>query len=96
VFNTTTIQDDDGSISDSLVVNSQEDRARIVLDIGEDSSTATGAAGNVSGLHANASDIGALDEGDEATVELTTQAGGETTVTLTVPDSLSGKSSVSL
>jgi len=35
-------------------------------------------------------------EGKTADVTLTTQAGGETTVTITVPDSLSQKSSVSL
>jgi len=35
-------------------------------------------------------------EGQSADITITTQAGGETTVTVTVPDSLSGKSSVEL
>ncbi len=37
-----------------------------------------------------------LGEGDSADVTITSQAGGETTVTITVPDSLSQKSSVAL
>jgi flagellin FlaB len=37
-----------------------------------------------------------LGGGDSATLTLSTQSGGETTLTLVVPDSLSGKSSVSL
>jgi hypothetical protein len=75
-FSTTTIQDDDGSIADSTVINSQEDRAVVTLDVGAGDNVTT-SDGNTS-----ASQISALDEGDEATVETTTQAGGETTVTL--------------
>ena len=37
-----------------------------------------------------------LDAGESATLTVSTQSGGETTLTLVVPDSLSGKSSVSL
>ena len=37
-----------------------------------------------------------LSGGDSATLTISTQSGGETTLTLVVPDSLSGKSSVSL
>jgi len=69
-FNTTTIQDDDGSIEDSLVLNSQEDRAVIVLDIGDD----TTAAGNVNNL--DTGDIENMSEGQEASIEITTQADG--------------------
>jgi len=42
------------------------------------------------------SGITPLTEGSSASIQITTQAGGETTVTLTVPDSLSGKTTVSL
>ncbi|MEF8783494.1 MAG: archaellin/type IV pilin N-terminal domain-containing protein [Haloarculaceae archaeon] len=84
-FTSTIIQDDDESISDSLVLNSQEDRARLTLDVGQ---------GNVSGVDSTA--ISTLNEGEEATIEITTQAGGTTTATLTVSDSLSGKEAVDL
>ncbi|MFT4922219.1 MAG: flagellin FlaB, partial [Haloarculaceae archaeon] len=40
--------------------------------------------------------VNALSEGQTADIEITTQAGGSTTVTLVVPDSLSGKTSVAL
>ena len=86
-FNTTTIQDDDNSIGDSLVLNSQDDRAKVVVDIGQS---------NVSSPRGNATAITELDEGSEVSVEITTQAGGTTTATLTVPDSLSGKDAVNL
>ena len=85
-FSTDTIQDDDSSIEDSLVLNSQEDRAIISLDLGNNDNVPS----------ANTSSISNMTEGQEATIELTTQAGGVTTTTLTAPDSLSGKSSVSL
>jgi flagellin FlaB len=85
-FSTDTIQDDDTSIESSLVLNSQEDRAIISLDLGNNDNVPS----------ANTSSISNMTEGQEATIELTTQAGGVTTTTLTVPDSLSGKSSVSL
>ncbi|MEF8782067.1 MAG: archaellin/type IV pilin N-terminal domain-containing protein [Haloarculaceae archaeon] len=86
-FNTTTIQDDDDSITDSKVLNDQEDRARIMLDLGS-------ASDNITTV--DTGDIDAIEEGDEATIEVTTQAGGTTTATLTVPDSLSGKDAVNL
>ena len=91
-FGTDTIQDDDSSISDSLVMNSREDRAKMILDIGSNNA----AAGNDNISSVNTTSIGSLQEGGEASIEITTQAGGETTVTLTAPDSLSGKSSVTL
>jgi flagellin FlaB len=40
--------------------------------------------------------VGPLNESASASVEITTQAGGQTTVTITVPDSLTGKSAVDL
>jgi flagellin FlaB len=86
-FNTTTIQDDDDSITDSKVLNDQEDRARIMLDLDS-------ASDNITTV--DTGDIDAIEEGDEATIEVTTQAGGTTTATLTVPDSLSGKDAVNL
>jgi flagellin FlaB len=88
-FQTSTIQDDDDSIETSKVLNSQEDRAVVTLDIGNNTGT-----DNVTSV--NTANISTLGEGSEATIEVTTQAGGTTTATVTVPDSLSGKSSVSL
>jgi flagellin FlaB len=85
VFNTTTIQDDDNSIDDSKVINSQDDRATVTLRIGQNH-----------GNSFNASDISNMTEGQEVTIELTTQAGGTTTSTLTAPNSLSNKESVTL
>jgi archaellin len=37
-----------------------------------------------------------LDEGEQATLTITTEAGGETEVRVTVPDSLAGESAVTL
>jgi flagellin FlaB len=84
-FNSTIIQDDDDSISDSLVLNSQDDRARITLELHD-----------MGWSNVNTSEVNNLTEGQEVTIEITTQAGGTTTATLTTPDSLSGKSSVNL
>jgi flagellin FlaB len=83
-FNTTTIQDDDSSIANSTVLNEPEDRANLVFDLN-----------NVTNL-GNASAISPLNESASASVQLTTQAGGETTVTITVPDSLTNKDAVDL
>jgi flagellin FlaB len=78
-FGIRTIQDDDGSISGSTVVNDPEDRAVVEVN---DSSPGAG--------------ITPLGEGQTAEVKFNTQAGGETTVTLVVPESLSGVTTVSL
>ncbi len=74
-FTIAAIQDDDGSISNSDVLNSPEDRVIVSIPAWE---------------------FGAPGEGDQVSVQITTQAGGQTTATLTVPESLSGKSAVEL
>jgi len=89
VFATSTFQDDDNSISNSNVLNDPADRANMKFQT--DSVTAAGAGDSeVTAISAN------LYEGSTATIKLNTQAGGETTATLVVPESLSGKSAVSL
>lgn len=87
VFATTAVEDDDGSIGGSYILNSPEDRAVIMLDLGDSSDYIAGA---------DASDVGNLTEGESAIVEITTQSGSVTTETLTVPSSLSNEGSVSL
>ncbi|WP_026190116.1 archaellin/type IV pilin N-terminal domain-containing protein [Halomicrobium katesii] len=83
-FLTSTFQDDDDSIGTSSVLNDPADRA--VMTFRTSSSTQS----DVDKVSAT------LDEGSTATIKLNTQAGGETTATLVVPESLSGKSAVSL
>jgi len=88
-FVTSTFQDDDNSIENSNVLNDPADRATMTFQT--DSVTAANAAiGNVDAISAN------LYEGSTASIKLNTQSGGETTATLVVPESLSGKSAVSL
>ncbi len=86
-FATKAVEDDDGSIAESQVINSPEDRAIIMLDLGENSDYIGGA---------DASEVGNLTESETATIDITTRSGGVTTETLTVPGSLSNRSSVSL
>ena len=90
VFHLDTVQDDDQSIANSSVINEPEDRAKIVLALSENSSL----SGNFNGHNATA--VGPINESASASIQLTTQAGGETTVTITVPDSLTGKDAVEL
>ena len=76
------VQDDDGSVSESQVLNDPSDRARLTFsatDIREGDGTAS-----------------PLPEGSTATVRLNTQSGGTTTVRLVVPETLSGNSAVTL
>jgi len=92
-FDTAPIEDDDGSISATNVINDQTDRAQIIFDLGDhdDSHDHDDVAAVDSG------DISPpLDEGEQATIQLTTEAGGETTPTLSVPETLSQKTSVTL
>jgi flagellin FlaB len=89
VFHLDTVQDDDQSIANSSVINEPEDRAKLLLAIGENTSVN-------STYSNNASAVGPLNESASASIQLTTQAGGETTVTITVPDSLTGKDAVEL
>jgi flagellin FlaB len=92
-FDTAPIEDDDGSISATNVINDQTDRAQIIFDLGDHDDShdhddvATVDSGDISPP---------LDEGEQATIQLTTEAGGETTLTLTAPETLSQKTSVTL
>ena len=80
VFRYQTLRDDDTSISDDNTLNDPVDRAVITI-----------------GLNSTNDNIDAeLSGGDSASLTISTRSGGETTLTLVVPDSLSGKSSVSL
>ena len=79
------VKDDDGSIAASGVLNSDEDVATLVFDIG---------GNNVSSV--DSSGIGALPAGADAYFTLTTQAGAQTELKATVPDSLAGKNVVRL
>ncbi|QGA83806.1 archaellin/type IV pilin N-terminal domain-containing protein [Halomicrobium sp. LC1Hm] len=88
-FVTSTFQDDDNSIGNSNVLNDPADRATMKFQ--------TDSTNNQDGNLDDADLVQAdLDEGSTATIKLNTQAGGETTATLVVPESLSGKSAVSL
>ncbi|MDQ2074448.1 flagellin [Haloarcula sp. H-GB4] len=86
-FGTTIIQDDDGS---RPVLNDRADRLKITLDVGA-------APFDVSVGGTNIDSFGnSLAEGDSATIRITTPTGGTTEIQLTVPETLSGSSSVSL
>ena len=89
-FITSTFQDDDNSIEDSNVLNDPADRATMTIQTEE----ATTTYGNLNSPDDLIEDD--LDEGSTASIKLNTQSGGETTATLVVPESLSGKSAVSL
>ena len=96
-FLTATFQDDDNSISNSNVLNDPADRA--TLKFQTDSADAANAIDSDFDDSGDGSDEliqASLYEGSTATIKLNTQAGGETTATLVVPESLSGKSAVSL
>jgi len=96
-FLTNTFQDDDNSISNSNVLNDPADRATMKFQT--DAASAAGTADSdfdTSGGNNGDLVSAALTEGSTATIKLNTQAGGETTATLVVPESLSGKSAVSL
>ena len=91
-FATATIQDDDTSIASSRVLNDETDRAKISVEL-RDGELADSSSG---GAEPDANSINELEEGQQVTVQITTASGGETTATLTVPDTLSDKSAVAL
>jgi flagellin FlaB len=93
VFHVATIQDDDQSIANSTVINDPADRATLILSLVNNSKVES--SGNPFNSY-NATAVGPINESSDATIQLTTQAGGETTVTITVPDSLTGKDAVEL
>jgi len=93
------------------VINSHDDRALLVVDIGKNdaggSQDLIGEAYNGSDPNSDADDRqdsgsdstireSGLEGGETATLRLTTRSGTATTVQLTVPDSLSGKTAVRL
>jgi len=90
-FVTSTFQDDDGSISNSNVLNDQADRAVITFQ-----TTAVSGPEQHSDLKDKQLVGSDLNEGSTAEITLMTQSGGETTATVVVPESLSGKSAVSM
>jgi flagellin FlaB len=80
-FLVTTIQDDDDS---QPVLDDSEDRFRITLDLGEPDSVGATEFGEE------------LDEGETATVRITTTSGATTTERIVVPQTLSGGSAVAV
>jgi flagellin FlaB len=89
-FNTSSVQDDDDSISNSFVLNDPADRATIFIDV-EDVFD-----GTADGSFPGSNDGNGLAEGETATVRLNTQSGGTTELRLVVPETLSANSAVSL
>ncbi|MCU4799843.1 flagellin [Halobacteria archaeon HArc-gm2] len=84
-FNTGVFQDDDSSITDSNVLNDPADRATLTFNAADISAEEDGTTQNVG-----------ISEGETVTIKLNTQSGGTTTVTITAPETLSGKSTVAL
>jgi len=81
-----TIQDTDGS---NPVLNDQEDRLRIRLELGEgDGETILGDSAYVFGNE--------LGEGETATIRITTASGASTSTRVIVPKTISGTSAVQL
>ena len=97
-FGIGTFQDDDSSISDSKVLNDPADRATMTFETDDVTNSDDGRTIEDSSDSTNSDfDLATdLQEGSTATLKLNTQSGGETTATLVVPESLSGKSAVSL
>jgi len=84
-FTVDTIQDTDGS---NPVLNDQEDRLKIQLELGE------GDGENIlGGGDAFGSELG---QGESATVRITTASGSSTEVRVIVPETISGTSAVQL
>ncbi len=87
-FGVVEIQDVGGdsidTTNDDPVLNDPADRAKLVFIAGDDDGSNGG----------NIED--GLQEGETATIQLNTQSGGTTTVTLSVPETLSGSSAVQL
>ncbi|WP_336001657.1 archaellin/type IV pilin N-terminal domain-containing protein [Halorientalis halophila] len=106
-FDHTSVKDEDGSLSPSggaaPVVNSPDDRARLVFDLGN-ADDGTGDAGDNSlneffdespdGEHTFRNQ--GLAESETATIRITTSSGATSTVRIQVPSSLSGKSAANL
>ncbi|MFD1587980.1 archaellin/type IV pilin N-terminal domain-containing protein [Halorientalis brevis] len=92
------IKDEDNSVrdSDSPVINSPDDRINLVIDIGD-----TDDLDGYSSPYPDQEDIirdghTGLEEGETASIRITTASGTASTVQLVVPESLSGKTAVRL
>jgi flagellin FlaB len=91
------IKDEDGSLSGSgsPVINSGDDRANIIIDIG-----VTETSGDVYDSYDDSTYTtirsSGLEEGSSASLRITTASGTATTVQLTVPESLSGRTAARL
>jgi flagellin FlaB len=100
------IKDDDGSLdtdsTGSPVINTADDRVSIVIDIDKDeapSDNRIGAAyedGSKDATTNIRTGEGGLPEGETASLRITTASGTASTIQLTVPASLSGKTAVRL
>lgn len=95
-------RDSDGSLStDSPVINSRDDRVKLVIDLGA-SETSSGSSDiydaydTITLTDANTIKSTGLGEGGTASIRLTTQSGASTTVHITVPNSLTSSTSVAL
>ncbi|AQL43093.1 hypothetical protein BV210_10370 [Halorientalis sp. IM1011] len=86
------IKDQDNSLGgDVPVINSPDDRAKLVISIGDEYTQDSAFPSD-----AIRSDTTGLQEGDTVTLRITTQSGSVSTVRLVVPESLSGKSAATL
>jgi len=103
-FSHTPIKDEDDSLStsaESPVINSADDRARIVIDIGQvepEDANDIGSAYDKEDYRNDEDRIReeGLEEGATASIRITTQSGTASTVQLVVPESLSGTTAVRL
>jgi len=86
-FMTSAFKDSDGSVP---VVNDPDDRFVMTFDLGTKNITGGAPEGTLSEFGNE------LEEGTTVDLRLSTQAGSATTVTLVVPESLSGKTAVNL
>ncbi|WP_136716339.1 hypothetical protein [Halorientalis salina] len=87
------LEDEDGSLADgdAPVINSEADRARLVIDIGAaESGNAISEAYSTPVTDETTIKQHGLGEGEMASLQLVTAAGVATTIRLTVPDSLDG------
>ncbi|MBX0286500.1 archaellin/type IV pilin N-terminal domain-containing protein [Haloarcula salinisoli] len=84
-FAVATVQDSDGS---SPVLNDQEDRLKIQLELGEGDNETL-----IDGAEPFGSEIG---EGESATIRITTASGSQTTEEILVPETISGTTAVRL
>ncbi|WP_136716793.1 archaellin/type IV pilin N-terminal domain-containing protein [Halorientalis salina] len=96
------IKDEDDSLSGSSgspVINSGDDRVNIVIDVGDSEDGVDNAIGNAYGesiTDDNTIRGSGLNEGSTTSLRITTSSGTASTVQLTVPESLSGKTAVRL